>query len=81
MFSQFARTWHYISVLENFPFNFPFSHEFPPENCGAKLATVTNKPVDRPPPISSDQKHFLLKLLKLLTVIDMVQIFKSGTIP
>ena len=54
---------------------------FPQKKCGAKLATVTNEPVARPPPISSDQKNFLLKLLKLLMVTDMVQIFKSGTIP
>ena len=60
-----------------------FSARIPKKNknkkkCGAKLAAVTNQPVARPLPTCSGQKKFLLNQLKLSTVTDLVEIFKSG---
>ena len=61
MYSQFACTWHlHISALENIPSN-TFRKNFPPKNCEAKLATVTNQPVTRPPTTSSGQKKVSLQ--------------------
>ena len=66
---------HFVS--ENFPSN-TFPQEFLQKECRAKLATVLNQPVARPPPTSSGQKQFLLNHLKLSTVTDLVEMFKSG---
>ena len=41
---------------------------------------MTNQPVARPPHTSLDQKKFLLNQLKVLTVTDLVKIYKSGTL-
>ena len=51
--------------------------------CGAKLATVTNQPVARPTSTSigkKKKKKILFNKLKVSTVTDLVEMFKSGTL-
>ena len=72
------------TALENF-LSSVFPQEFPRptkknNKSGSKLATVTNQPLARPPSTSSDQKKFLHNHLKVLTVTDLVENFKSGTL-
>ena len=79
--------WHHIFALENFPSRI-FLQESPPppkkkKKCGAKLVTVANQPVARPPPISyaySQANSFFLNQWNILTVTDLVEVVKSGTL-
>ena len=69
-------------MFTNIKRNFP--EIISPKKCRGKLVTVTNQAVPRVPltsyPYSQEKNFFLLNQLKVSTITNLVEVFKSETL-